>query len=110
MARDINEGESLYIPFRNGRSINDTQNRARMYRTPEAFQRHFPGYEFHANEVVLLEYAPVVHGRWKPNIINNYGIKHKNGFNATCCGGWNYMPTKYCPNCGASMRDGDGNG
>ncbi len=66
MARDIIEGESIYIPFRNGRSINDTKHKARMYRTLEAFQRHFPGDEYGTDEVVLLEYAPVVHGRWIP--------------------------------------------
>ena len=60
MARDIIEGESIYIPCRNGRSINDTKHKARMYRTLEAFQRHFPGDEYGTDNVVLLEYVPVV--------------------------------------------------
>lgn len=105
MARDIILGESIYIPFRDGRSINDTQNRARMYRTPEAFQRKFPEYE-REGEVVLLEYRPVVQGRWEPrkdvpgfvrcsvchdcNIYDDWADEKK----------WNY-----CPNCGADMRE-----
>lgn len=51
--------------------------------------------------------AAVIHGRWTPNIVNNYGIKHTRGFNASCCGRWNHVKTAYCPNCGAKMDRGE---
>ena len=99
MARDIILGESIYIPFRDGRSINDTQNRARMYRTPESFQRKFPEYE-REGEVVLLEYRPVVHGHWfclEPEIglFECSKCEHKI-LRASC---------NFCPSCGADMRE-----
>ena len=103
MARDIILGESIYIPFRDGRSINDTQNRARMYRSPEAFERHFPEYE-REGAVALLVYRPVVQGRW---IVKEhsapYGGFHL--FHCSECDSPNAQERNYCPNCGADMRE-----
>jgi len=60
MASAIQNGESLYIPFRDGRSISDSQLKPRMYKTPEAFQKNFPGYYLGTKDVELVEYAPVI--------------------------------------------------
>ena len=57
MARYIEQGKSIFIPFHKGVSITDSQLHLRMYKTEEMFKRH--GYA--CGEVdVLCEYAPVV--------------------------------------------------
>ncbi len=60
MASYIENGESIYIPFRGGRSIGDSQLKPRMYKSPEAFQKKFPGHYLGTIGVDLVEYAPVV--------------------------------------------------
>ena len=60
MASLINSGESLFVPFRNGHSISDSQLKPRMYKSKEAFQKNFPGYYTGTEGVELVEYAPVV--------------------------------------------------
>lgn len=60
MASVIHEGESLYIPFRDGHSIADSQLKPRMYKTPEAFRKSYPGYYLGTKDVVLTEYTPIV--------------------------------------------------
>ena len=68
----------------------------------------------HAEE--LVEYAPVVHGRWD-DIPNTYmSVASKDGTyhgNATSCSvchevNPNAYKTNYCPNCGAKMDGGEG--
>lgn len=57
MARFIEQGKSIFIPFRNGLSITDSQLHVRMYKTVEMFKR----YGYTCGEVdMLCEYAPVV--------------------------------------------------
>ena len=57
MARYVEQGKSIFIPFRNGFSIMDSQRNLRMYKTVEMFNR----YGYTCGEVdVLCEYAPVV--------------------------------------------------
>lgn len=57
MARYIEQGKSIFIPFRNGLSITDSQLHLRMYKTVEMFKR----FGYTCGEVdVLCEYAPVV--------------------------------------------------
>ena len=56
MASYIKKGESLFIPFKNGESIYDSQLKPRMYKTKELYDRfsyHFAGAE-------MVEYAEVV--------------------------------------------------
>lgn len=57
MARYIEQGKSIFIPFHNGVSITDSQLHLRMYKTEEMFKRHFPP---NTKYDVLCEYAPVV--------------------------------------------------
>mgnify|MGYP003296954221 FL=1 len=57
MARYIEQGKSIFIPFKDGYSITDSQLHLRMYKTVEMFKR----YGYTCGEVdVLCEYAPVV--------------------------------------------------
>lgn len=62
MARGINRGQSIYIPFVNGGCVFDSQNRPRMYKSVEQFQKSYPGFKIEKPD--LVEYAPVVHGKW----------------------------------------------
>ena len=57
MARYIEQGKSIFIPFHKGVSITDSQLHLRMYKTEEMFKRHFPRLTKYD---VLCEYAPVV--------------------------------------------------
>lgn len=57
MARYIEQGESIFIPFQHGVSMSDSQLHLRMYKTPEAFERHCPK---GGGERELFEYAPIV--------------------------------------------------
>lgn len=58
MASKIREGNSVYIPFINGESVQDSQLRPRMYGSEEQFKAKYPG--FRLDKPKLVEYAPVV--------------------------------------------------
>jgi hypothetical protein len=60
MASHIKKGESIFIPFRDGLSISDSQLKPRMYKTIQAFEKSFPGYYLGTEDVELAEYAEVV--------------------------------------------------
>ena len=47
----------------------------------------------------------VVHGRW----IKAECSEKDGNANCSICGRWYWNDCNYCPNCGADMRDGDGN-
>lgn len=57
---EIKRGESLLIPFRNGKSIYDSQCKPRIYKTRKGFEKHFPGHYLGKDGVELVEYAEVV--------------------------------------------------
>lgn len=60
MPTKIKRGQRLLIPFKNGVSIYDSQNKPRMYLTQMAFERSFPGHLINREGVELVEYAEVV--------------------------------------------------
>lgn len=94
MASFFEYGDHLFIPFVNGRSVGDSQNRPRMYKTREAFDRQ----AYKAGPCELVEYAPVVHARWVP-------IKGS-AYEFTCSNCKIYMADdnpNYCNECGAIM-------
>lgn len=99
MASFINKGESIFIPFRNERSISDSQMKPRMYKSVEAFHKKFPRHYLSTDGVDLVEYAPVLHGRWIDR-----------GEKTWCseCGASNkaYKPP-FCPHCGVKMDGGE---
>lgn len=106
MARAIKQGQSIYIPFVNGESVFDSQNRPRMYKSVEQFQKSYPSFRLEKPE--LVEYAPVVRGRWirVPSEIGTIDVE-------TCsvcgCGMTErnqFWDAKWCPCCGARM-DGE---
>lgn len=98
MASFINQGDSIFIPFRNGRSISDSQMKPRMYKTVQAFEKSFPKHYLGTDGVELVEYALVVHGRW----INQDSTYTK--YQCSACKERKFDGVgRYCPNCGARM-------
>ena len=56
MANTIKKGESLFIPFKNGESIYDSQIKPRMYKTKEQYDR----FSYRFDDAEMVEYAEVV--------------------------------------------------
>ena len=56
MANTIKKGESLFIPFRNGESIYDSQLKPRMYKTKEQYDR----FSYLSDYAEMVEYVEVV--------------------------------------------------
>ena len=65
MASCIKRGESLFIPFRNGQSIMDSQLKPRMYKSMQNFAKAFPTHNYGTENIEVVEYAEVKHGEWK---------------------------------------------
>ena len=92
MASYIKRGESLFIPFKNGESIYDSQLKPRMYKTKDLYDRfsyHFAGAE-------MVEYAEVVRCK-------DCGHYHEN-----VCPIWCYTETKPDDFCSYGERRSDG--
>ena len=56
MANTIKKGESLFIPFKNGESIYDSQLKPRMYKTKDQYDR----FSYRFKDAEMVEYAEVV--------------------------------------------------
>ena len=56
MANTIKKGESLFIPFKNGESIYDSQLKPRMYKTKEQYDR----FSYRFDDAEMVEYTEVV--------------------------------------------------
>ena len=101
MASYIKRGESLFIPFKNGESIYDSQLKPRMYKTKDLYDRfsyHFAGAE-------MVEYVEVVRCKnckhWN---------KQDNIFSGCRCVNWKGILdyTKADDFCSCGERKGDG--
>lgn len=58
----IIRGESIFIPFKEQKSIQDSQCRPRIYKNEKNFRKSFP---FHSKDWdELVEYSEVKHGRY----------------------------------------------
>ena len=104
MATTLTQGNELYIPFRDGKSISNSQNVPRIYQSVSAFERHFPGYHLGTEDVVLQKYVPERHGRWADPCINKYG--HPCHHCSECRFKASQKDRNFCPNCGAKMDGG----
>lgn len=105
MAKKICKGDSVFIPFRNGESISDSQLKPRMYMSRESFTNHFPGHYLGTKDVELVEYSPVVHGRW---MLESKAENSNGGHTHYCDHCHDYCTTDadslyFCPRCGAKM-------
>ena len=104
MASRLLQGESLFIPFRDGVSISDSQLKLQMYKTQEAFKKSFPEYDLCADGMELIEYAPVAHGRWEHT--HTSSSYYSECWKCSVCGfedteGYDF---RFCPTCGAKMN------
>lgn len=97
MASYIERGDSLFIPFRNGVSISDSQCRPRMYKSVQNFEKSFPTHNHGNINIDLVEYKEVRNGCW---ISNEFGRI----FICSECSEMRGQKEKYCPNCGANME------
>jgi hypothetical protein len=105
MATTITQGNELYIPFRDGKSISNSQNVPRIYQSVSAFQKHFPGHYLGDEGITLEKYVPERHGRWE---ICYEDWRHQLDGNKCSVCGFEYYGNlfKYCPDCGAKMDGG----
>ena len=102
---DIKRGESIFIPFRNGTSIYDSQCKPRMYKTIKGFEKHFPSRYLGNDGIELVEYAEVVHGQWIP--VPSSDMMTGKAYKCSECGKMRYGShfPNFCQCCGADMRE-----
>ena len=101
MPTKIKRGQSLLIPFKDGLTIYDSQNKPRMYLTQKAFEKSFPGHLIAREGVELVEYVEVVRCR---DCLNAMKITESERFkwdlrdDALQCGliGHIVLPDGYC--------------
>lgn len=115
MATTISQGNELYIPFRNGKSISNSQNVPRVYQSVRAFQKHFPKHFLGDEGIALEKYVPERQGRWiRANDEQAYFdveyvcsecqfVVAVSGIGTPILYGY-----KFCPNCGAKMDAKEG--
>lgn len=101
MPGKIKQGQSIFIPFRNGMSIYDSQNKARMYMSKEKFKASFPAFRLGTEDIELVEYVPVRRGRWELMSEADYKCSVC-GFRFTSGDPIEMFP--YC-RCGCNMED-----
>lgn len=105
MPSQIKRGESIFIPFRNGKTIYDSQNKPRMYMTAQAFEKCFPGHIHGKKGIELVEYAEVQRSKWLQHRLSVPKGKGQTYLVYGCyvCHKHERRRTIYCPNCGAKM-------
>lgn len=101
MPGKLKKGQSIFIPFKDGFSIYDSQNKARMYMSEAKFRASFPGWRF--GQVELVEYAPVRHSYWIDNIAVKVDDSVLHDYECAECTIHSGVDTAFCPNCGAVM-------
>jgi len=95
MATRFKYGESVFFVFRDGESTLDSQQHPRMYKSVAQFKAKFPT---HINDnAKLVEYAPIIHGRWIPV------DEKQDAFDCSECDAMMQRRHNFCPKCGAKM-------
>lgn len=61
-------------------------------------------------EAPTIDVAPVKHGQWERVIPSKSAAKWSTKMSCSNCHSAGYAHHKYCPNCGAKMDGGTGNG
>ena len=97
----MKRGESLYIPFRNGQSISDSQCKPRMYKSLQNFEKTFPKHNYETKNIELVEYAEMKHGEWIWT--ENGEADYEQFWVCSVCKEKSYIKTKFCSDCGAKM-------
>ena len=110
MAHKFEKGKHIYFLFENGHTVQDSQLKPRYYLERKKAEEYLP----YGDEIV--EYAPVVHGEWKPvkymthcSCGKSYETYH---YECSVCKRVAYRQPyglNFCPHCGAKM-DGERKG
>lgn len=112
----IKRGDTIFIPFRNGKSISTSHYKPRMYKTRQAFKKTFSECSQGTEGIELVEYAEVKHGIWldAEGVPVGWDKNNPESPAGSCycseCGEWlvgsDELPVKgiYCPNCGKKMK------
>ena len=114
MATYIERGKSIFIPFKYGKSILDSQLKPRMYKSLQNFAKAFPKHNYDIDNIEVVEYAEVKHGEWLCEYDDQYGetkvtcsVCENNRYITGCYLGLDdeplYDEDNYCPHCGAKM-------
>ena len=106
MASYIERGDSLFIPFRNGVSISDSQCRPRMYKSVQNYEKSFPTHNLGNENIDLVEYKEEKYGEWLMEFDPNMNLYC---FHCSVCDNDfskinRVSATNYCPDCGAKMN------
>ncbi len=117
MSTYIKRGDSLFIPFKNGRSISDSQCKPRMYKSKQNFEKTFPKHNYGTSNIELVEYTETKYAEWyyDPNGMD-WGLGawlcsecHTKNDNIGCSKNispYMFAGSKFCPQCGATMKKG----
>lgn len=104
------QGKSIFIPFKDGETILNKRQEARMYKSRKAYEFYFKD---HSNpNIELVEYVPVIEAYWidvtKPGQITCGGNPvYACGNCGEVYGSFEIIPSaKYCKECGARMKRG----
>lgn len=89
-------GDSIFVGFKDGKLIRNTQNYPRMYKTEKDLKRWMPEYD---DTVNITEYRVVHYGKWITGVYGSILCS-----NCKHCGNDDGIKTDYCPNCGAIMN------
>lgn len=108
MSVHFEQDKPIFVPFREGKSIFNSQGVPRIYKSVEAFRRWFPGHYLGDDGITLVEYAPVRNGSWKhAEPVKDDGQKP---FVCSACGlrrprygDVDKAYFSYCPWCGTPM-------
>jgi hypothetical protein len=94
MANTIKRGESLFIPFKNGESIYDSQLKPRMYKTKEQYDR----FNYHFKDAEMVEYTEAVRCKDCKHYHPRCQSAHWEGKKNMCCRSANVhtKPDDFC--------------
>lgn len=101
-------GEHIFIPFKNGETITDSQLRPKMYKSRDAYIK----YSGEKDDVELVEYAPIDEIEMEWTDVSMPGQITCGGNAVWACGRCGaiygshqiYPSAKYCSECGAKAK------
>lgn len=102
MANRFEKGKHIFFLFKNGYTVQDSQLKPRYYLEERTAEKYLP----YGEEIV--EYAPVVHGKWKFQRMTGEKTYWSSCSN---CGILRWFKDSgheqhYCDHCGAKMDGG----
>ena len=108
MAGEFKKGNRIYFMFRHGYTVQDSQMKPRYYLSRDTAKKYL-----RCSGCEIVEYGPVMHGRWEITREHN-DLIDMDVWKYTCSACHEYRLSsiplsetmKFCPNCGARMDEG----